>query len=180
MDRVAKRPPAAGAAAFEVGEAVVHPHHGAGTVVSRSRRRVLDRSPQSYLEIEFGDGALRFMVPSDAACTVGLRPVAGRAVVARIADVLESPPQSIPGNWSARLKHFRELVKRGDALTLAAVIRDLAPRETQSGHSPSEREFYQRAREALASELRFALGVDPDHAFAYIDERISDRPRAVA
>ncbi len=171
---------AGGAAVFEVGDAVVHPHHGAGMVVSRSRRRLLGRAAQSYLEIEFGDGALRFMVPCDAARTVGLRPVAGRSLLARISDVLESSPQSVPGNWSARLKHYRELVKRGDVLTLAAVIRDLAPDESRSGLSASERDFYERSREALASELRYALDVDLEHAFGYIDERIARRPHAVA
>jgi CarD family transcriptional regulator len=173
-------PAAGGAAVFEAGDAVVHPHHGAGMVVSRSQRRLLGRAAQSYLEIEFADGALRIMVPCDAARTVGLRPVAGRGLVARISGVLESSPQSVPGTWSARLKHYRELLKGGDVLTLAAAVRDLAPRGTRSGLSSSEREFYQRARETLASELRYALDVDLDHAFAYIDERIARRPPPVA
>ena len=42
-------------AAFAVGDTVVHPHHGAGRVVSRRRRRTLGSAARNYLEIELDD-----------------------------------------------------------------------------------------------------------------------------
>ncbi len=164
---------------FEVGDVVVHPHHGAGVVVGRRRRRLLGSAPRGYLEMEFGEDALRIMVPCDAVGAVGLRSVAGDSLIGRIADVLGSQPESVSGSWSARLRHYQRMLKAGDVLALAAVVRDLAQRESQSGLLAGERDLYQRSREMLASELRYALDVDHDRALAYIDERIVRPPRPV-
>lgn len=167
-----------GGTAFAVGDAVVHPYHGAGLVVSRCRRRPLGFAAQNYLEIELADASLRIIVPCDAVRTVGIRAVVGRRRLRRILDVLEGDLEAVPGNWSARQKHYREKLKGGDVLDLAAVIRDLALRDAASGLPASERELYRRSRRVLASELRYALGVDVDRAGAYIDEHVAARPLA--
>lgn len=68
--------PGEGALLFNVGDLVVHPHHGAGRIVSR-RRRLLAGVERDYLEIELADSALKIMVPYESAAAVGLRAVAG-------------------------------------------------------------------------------------------------------
>lgn len=167
-------------AAFAVGDAVVHPHHGAGLVVSRRRRRLLGSAARNYLEIEIelAHSSLQIIVPCDAARTVGLRAVVGRRRLRRIVEVLEGDPEGAPASWSARQKHYRAKLKGGDVLDLAAVVRDLALRHAESGLPSSERELYKRSRRVLASELRYALGVDADRAAAYIDEHVAARPPA--
>lgn len=156
---------------FDVGDRVVHPRHGAGEVVGRRRRRIQGPA-RDYLEIELAHASLRILVPSDATAAVGLRPVVGRRRMRDIVDVLESTPDGMDATWSARQKHYREKLKGGDVLQLAAVIRDLAVRAGASPLSTSERELYERSRRVLASELRYVLGVDAERAGAYIDEHI--------
>jgi CarD family transcriptional regulator len=163
-------------AAFGVGDAVVHPHHGAGVVVSRSQRRPLGGGiPENYLEIELAEPSLRIIVPCDAAESVGLRAVIGERRLRRVVEVLEGEPGPVVENWSARQKGYRAKLKGGDVLDLAAVIRDLAVRDAQSPLSSVERQLYERSRQVLASELRYALGVDEDRAAAYIDEHVAAR-----
>jgi CarD family transcriptional regulator len=164
---------------FGIGDRVVHPHHGAGEVVNRRRRRILG-SERDYLEIELDHASLRILVPSDATAAVGLRPVIGRHRLRGIVEVLESKPNATDASWSARQKHYRARLKGGDVLELAAVIRDLAVRAAGSELSTSERELYERSRRVLASELRYALGVDAERASAYIDEHVCARAIAEA
>ena len=158
--------------AFDVGNLVVHPHHGAGVVVSR-RRRQLAGGARTYLEIDLAHSSLKIMVPCDAAASVGLRAVAGARQVRRIAAVLEDEPDLSGASWSVRQTHYRAQLKGGDVLELAAVVRDLAARAAESALSTSERELYERSRRVLASELCYALGVDAERAAAYIDERVA-------
>ena len=150
-----------GAVSFEVGDRVVHPRHGAGVLVSCERRLLLG-SERDYLEIKLDNHALRIMLPCESAEAVGLRRVA----------VLEDEPNPFLPTWQARQKHYREKLKDGDILELAALVRDLAMRDAESGLPAMERELYKRSRGILVSELRYALDVDPERASAYIDEHL--------
>lgn len=154
---------------FDVGDLVVHPHHGAGRVISRERRG-LAGGERSYLEIDLADCALRIMVPCESAATVGLRAVVGPRQLGEIIAVLEAEPNAAPGNWSARERHYRDRIKGGDVLELASVVRDLGSRASESRLAAKEQELLQRTRRLLASELSCALGIDTEHALEYIDE----------
>lgn len=156
---------------FEVGDAVVHPHHGAGRIVDRRPRRVLG-DVRDYLEIELPPD-LRIMVPCDAASALGLRAVVGVGGLRAIVEVLEDEPEVVLESWPARQKRLRQRLKAGDVLDLAAVVRDLAARAAESAPPTSERELYQRCRRLLGSELCYALGVDGAGAARYIDEHVT-------
>jgi CarD family transcriptional regulator, regulator of rRNA transcription len=166
--------PGDGRPSFDVGDLVVHPHHGAGRVVSRRRRRLLG-GERSYLEINLVDCSLKIMMPCESAAAAGLRAVVGPRRLSRIVAVLEAEPDAVLGNWSARERHYRERLKRGDVLELASVVRDLAVRATESGLSAREDDLYRRLRRLLASELACALGVDPEGAVEYIEECVASR-----
>jgi CarD family transcriptional regulator len=170
-DAVTAVDPDHGAVSFEVGDRVVHPRHGAGVLVSCERRLLLGRE-REYLEIELDDHALRIMLPCESAQVVGLRRVMDRRGLARIVAVLEDEPDPVLPTWPARQKHYREKLKDGDVLELAALVRDLAMRDAESGLPTTERELLERSRRILVSELRYALDVDPERAGAYIDEHL--------
>jgi CarD family transcriptional regulator len=177
MEIIAAQPePGDGPPLFDVGDLVVHPHHGAGRVVSRRRRRLLG-GERSYLEIDLVDCSLKIMVPCESAASVGLRAVVGPRRLSQIVAVLEAEPDTVLGNWSARERHYRDKLKGGDVLEVASVLRDLAVHATESGLSAREDDLYQRLRRLLASELACALGVDAEHAVEYIDEHVASRRR---
>ena len=112
---------------FDVGDLVVHPHHGVGRVVSNQPQR-LDGRERSYLKLDLVDRALTIMVPCESATAIGLRAVIGPSEVRQIVAVLEAEPAPAPTNWSARERHYREKLRRRDVLELAAVVRDLGTR----------------------------------------------------
>ena len=57
---------------FEVGDKVVYPHHGAGTVVKREKREVLGQT-REYLTIKILHNDMTVNVPTVNAEMVGLR-----------------------------------------------------------------------------------------------------------
>jgi CarD family transcriptional regulator len=162
---------------FDVGDRVVHPHYGAGEVVAHRSRRVLG-SARDYLEIEMANPSLTISVPCDATETVGLRAVANRGALQRIVEVLETEPELLDETWSVRQRRNVARVKGGDVLELSAVIRDLVLRAADGKLSPTEKHLLERLRPVLASELRYALGVELDEADAYIDEHVKVRANA--
>jgi CarD family transcriptional regulator len=162
---------------FDVGDRVVHPHHGAGKVIAHRRRRFLG-STRDYLEIEMADASLRILVPSDATAAVGLRTIGDPRTVRRIVEVLESEPELVTENWSTRQRRNLARLKGGDVLELSAVIRDLVLRAADGKLLASERQLLERSRPVLASELRYALGVGAEQADAYIDEHVNARTAA--
>lgn len=180
MDCAAAARTTNGDVTFAVGDAVVHPHHGAGRVVSRRRRRLLGAPARPYLEIELAHSSLRISVPCETARMVGLRAVVDRRQLARIVEVLQGTPEEVPAGWPARQKHYRAMLQNGDVLDLAAVVRDLAARHAGDCLSPRERELYERSHRILGSELCYALDVDAEHAAAFIAEHVAATPLARA
>ena len=73
------------------------------------------------------------MVPCQSASAVGLRAVVSPGQLAQITAVLEGDPGALQGTWSWRERQYREKLKSGDVLALAAVLRDLAAQPQTSG-----------------------------------------------
>ena len=59
---------------FDVGDKVVYPHHGAGTVVKKEKREVLGQT-REYLTIKILHNDMTVNVPVESAEQVGLRTV---------------------------------------------------------------------------------------------------------
>ena len=62
---------------YKVGEKVVYPHHGAGTVVKKETREVLGEK-REYLTIQILHNDMTVNVPADNAEIVGVRDVVGQ------------------------------------------------------------------------------------------------------
>ena len=72
---------------FEVGDKVVYPHHGAGTVVKREKREVLGRT-REYLTIKILHNDMTVNVPVENAEQVGLRTVIDEDLVNNVVKAL--------------------------------------------------------------------------------------------
>src|SRR5262252_9545925 len=72
---------------FDIGDKVVYPHHGAGTVVSKERRIVLGQE-REYLTIKILHNDMTVNVPSENAEKVGLRWVIDEQMVEVVVKTL--------------------------------------------------------------------------------------------
>ena len=153
---------------YEVGDKVVYPHHGAGTVVKREVREVLGQK-REYLTIRILHSDMTVNVPCENAEKVGLRKVIDEETVGRVLTALTGDGTTMPKNWNRRFKHNRDKMKTGDIFELAEVVRNLSLRDHEKGLSTGEKQMFVKAKKILASELMYAKGMDEDEAAVWLD-----------
>lgn len=158
--------------AFDVGDRVVYPHHGAAVIKKREKRKV-NGATTEYLVLEMAHGELTLSVPVDKVDDVGMRPPIGKEEVEDLFELLGKKDVREPANWSRRFKNHQEKLKSGDVYQVAEVVRNLALREAAKGLSAGEKSMLVRARGVLVSELSFALDVTEDEALARVNEVLS-------
>ena len=158
---------------YKVGDKVVYPHHGAGTVVKKEQREVLGQK-REYLTIKILHNDMTVNVPSENAEKVGLRKVIDEDMVAVVLKALTGGGTQMPKNWNRRFKHNRDKMKTGDILELAEVVRNLSLRDHEKGLSTGEKQMFVKAKKILASELMYAKAMDEEEAGAWLDEVLAN------
>jgi CarD family transcriptional regulator len=158
---------------YKVGDKVVYPHHGAGTVVKREKREVLGEK-REYLTIKILHNDMTVNVPADNAERVGLRKVIDEEAVKKVVKYLTSGGTEMPKNWNRRFKHNRDKMKTGDIYELAEVVRNLALRDGEKGLSTGEKQMYVKAKKILASELMYAKTMSEEEALEWLEETLTE------
>jgi CarD family transcriptional regulator len=153
---------------YKVGDKVVYPHHGAGTVVKKEKRTVLGEE-REYLQIQILHNDMTVQVPTENADRVGLRKVIDETTVEQVLKALRGSGTTMPKNWNRRFKHNRDKMKTGDIFELAEVVRNLSLRDGEKGLSTGEKQMYVKAKKILASELRFAKNLSEEDAIAWLE-----------
>jgi len=170
---------------YRVGDKVVYPHHGAGTIVKKETREVLGEK-REYLTIKILHNDMTVNVPADNADRVGLRKVIDEQMVSKVLKALTGSGTTMPKNWNRRFKHNRDKMKTGDIFELAEVVRNLSLRDHEKGLSTGEKQMFVKAKKILASELMYAKAMDEDEAGVWLDDVLSTvaggkkKPKAVA
>ena len=153
---------------YRVGDKVVYPHHGAGTIVKKETREVLGEK-REYLTIKILHNDMTVNVPADNAERVGLRKVIDEQMVSKVLKALTGSGTTMPKNWNRRFKHNRDKMKTGDIFELAEVVRNLSLRDHEKGLSTGEKQMFVKAKKILASELMYAKEMDEDEAAEWLD-----------
>jgi CarD family transcriptional regulator len=159
-------------ALYKVGDKVVYPHHGAGTVVKRESREVLGEK-REYLTIKILHNDMTVNVPAENAERVGLRKVIDGEMVTKVLKALTGGGTAMPKNWNRRFKHNRDKMKTGDIFELAEVVRNLSLRDHEKGLSTGEKQMFVKAKKILASELMYAKSMDEEEAAEWLDGVLS-------
>jgi CarD family transcriptional regulator len=164
---------------YEIGDKVVYPHHGAGTVVKKEVREVLGQR-REYLTIKILHNDMTVNVPCENVEKVGLREVIDEDEIGVVLKALTGNGTQMPKNWNRRFKHNRDKMKTGDVLELAEVVRNLSLREQEKGLSTGEKQMFVKAKKILASELMYAKSMDEEEAAAWLDEVLAGRANGTA
>ena len=157
---------------YKVGDKVVYPHHGAGTVVKKETRTILGQE-REYLTIKILHNDMTVNVPTENADRVGLRKVIDEEMVERVVKVLHGNGTKMPKNWNRRFKYNRDKMKTGDIFELAEVVRNLSLRDQEKGLSTGEKQMFVKAKKILASELMYAKDMNEEEAAVWLDDVLS-------
>ena len=158
---------------FSVGDAVVHPHHGAGWITGMERRELLD-GKKLYYEIEIPVQELSICVPGKAMQDMGVRPAMSRSRLPRVLARLQDEPRILPGDYKVRQEEIWEQLRTGRTMLLAEVVRDLSWHEELEHLTKKDGEYLTRAKSRLAAELALVSGME----IADMEKRIDDTLKA--
>ena len=154
---------------YKVGDKVVYPHHGAGTVVKKEVREVLG-AKREYMTIQITHNDMVVNVPTENAERVGLRRVISEEMVIQVLKSLSGSGTEMPKNWNRRFKHNRDKMKTGDIFDLAEVVWNLSLRDHEKGLSTGEKQMFVKAKKILASELMYVKQMDEEQAHTWLDD----------
>jgi CarD family transcriptional regulator len=157
--------------AFEVGDKVVYPHHGAATIIKKERIDFAGER-KDYFVLEVATDQLTVRVPAESALERGVRPVISKNKAKQVFATFKEEPQEAGSNWSRWYKLLTEKINSGDIFQVAEVIRDLTYAQQIKGISPALKRMLAKARLIIVSELQFTLDLDEDEAIKKLDRAL--------
>jgi CarD family transcriptional regulator len=141
--------------AFHIGDKVVYPNHGVGTIEQISSRTIGATVEKFYL-LKIKASSLKVMVPFHNVNTVGLRRVVRNGEVQRVLDFLTQGECANSADWKDRFKENSDKMRTGSLLEVAAVLKSLLLLAQSKPLSFREKKMLERARYLLVSELAMA------------------------
>lgn len=154
---------------LSIGRTIIHPHHGPVVVTDRITR-TLRGEPVEYAELRVTGDGMTISIPVKIAREIGLRDLANKTQMKRLAKTLSGPTTDKDGQWARRMKAYASKVNSGQPLQVAEVVRDLIRRREERGISLAEREILRDALEPMVAEMAIVREISQEAA----EEMITD------
>lgn len=152
---------------FKVGDRVVYPKHGAGTIIGVEEKEVLGEKKKYYI-IKLPIGDMTAMLPMEKANELGIRRVIDEEEVQDVINILKGDRSKMSKNWNRRYRANMEKIKTGDIFEVTEVVRNLTLREMEKGLSTGEKKMLSDAKQILISELVLAKELPEEKVEAMI------------
>lgn len=156
---------------FNVGDKIVYPMHGAGTIDAIEEKDILGEK-QAYYIIKM-PGEVKVMVPTAKAEEIGVRNIIDKESAGKVIQILEENETEMSNNWNKRYRDNMEKMKSGDIYEVADVVRNLAFKQKEKGLSTGEKKMLNNAKQILVSELVLAEHASQDDVEKLIDNKIN-------
>ena len=156
---------------FNVGDKIVYPMHGAGTIDAIEEKDILGEK-QSYYILKM-PGEVKVMVPTAKAEEVGVRNIIDKESAEKVIGVLEQDETAMDKNWNKRYRDNMEKMKSGDIYEVADVVRNLSFKQKEKGLSTGEKKMLNNAKQILVSELVLAEHSTKDEVEKLVENKIN-------
>lgn len=157
---------------FNIGDKIVYPMHGAGTIDSIEEKDILGEK-QSYYILRM-PGEVKVMVPIKNAEQVGVRSIIDKGSADKVFKVLEQDETEMNKNWNKRYRDNMDKLKSGDIYEIADVVRNLSFKKKEKGLSTGENKMLTNAKQILVSELVLAEHANEDEIEEMVDNKINN------
>ena len=156
---------------FNVGDNIVYPMHGAGTIDAIEEKEILGEKHQYYV-IKM-PGEVKIMVPTAKAESMGVRSVIDGQSANKVLQLLEQDETEMSDNWNKRYRENLDKMKTGDIYQVADVVRNLSFKQKEKGSlSTGEKNMLNNAKLILVSELVLAEHASKDEIEKLVDNKI--------
>jgi CarD family transcriptional regulator len=152
---------------FQVGEKVVYPNHGVGTIENISSRAFGTQQERFYL-LRLSPNSMTVMVPFSHVNDVGLRKVTKCSEINRVLNYLAAGRPACAHDWKDRFKENSDKMRGGSLLEIAEVFKTLLIIQLGKPLSFREKKMLERARSMLVLETSIAKSLSEKDAIALI------------
>lgn len=159
---------------FEIGDKIVYPMHGAGTIIGVEEKEILGTVKKYYIfQMPIGD--MNISIPVDKIKEIGVRDVFDIEDLPNVINVLTGDLSKMSDNWSKRFRENLDRIRTGDIFEVAAVVRNLSIRDQEKGLSTGEKKMLNSAMKMLVSELIIVNGKTQEETEKLIEESIESK-----
>ncbi len=157
---------------FQIGDKVVYPNQGVGTIENISSRSFGTQFERFYL-LRLMYSSMTVMVPFSRVENVGLRRVTRNGEIARILAFLSSGTCAASNDWKVRFKENTEKMLTGSLFQIAEVMKGLLLLQAEKPLSFREKKMLQRARHMLVTEFSISRGIANCEAVRLLDRALA-------
>jgi CarD family transcriptional regulator len=157
---------------FAVGEKVVYPNQGVGTIENISTR-YFEQRPEKFYLLRLFCSSMTVMVPFSTAENIGLRKLSKNADVAKVLTYLAGPDFETLQDWKIRFKINNEKMLTGSLLQIAEVFKQLVRLQAEKPLSFREKKMLDRARTMMISEVSQARGISETEAISLLQKSLT-------
>jgi len=156
---------------FQIGDKVVYPNQGVGTIENISTRSFGSAFEKFYL-LRLGYNSMTVLVPFSNAANIGLRRVTKDREISRVLSYLATGWCPVHPDWKVRFRENSGKMQCGNLLQAAEVFKGLLQLHVDKPLSFREKKMLDRARHMLLSEISMARGVPEIHAAAVLQRAL--------
>lgn len=156
---------------FNVGEDVIYPMQGLGTVQAIEHKEFRGE-PVPYYIIFMESSDMTVMVPTDKVDERRIRPIVTKEQAYEALDLVSKPSDPVPSDWKARYQMNVDLLRDGSVFNIARVVRTLYHRSKIKELPILERRLYDTALKMLIAEIASSLASGRDEVEQLIHERL--------
>lgn len=157
---------------FQIGDKVVYPNQGVGTIENISTRSFGSAFEKFYL-LRFAYSSTTVLVPFSNAANIGLRGITKDREISRILSFLATGECRITPDWKARFKENSDKMQSGDVLKTAEILKSLLHLHAGKPLSFREKKMLERAWHLLVSEISSARRIADVHASALLERSLA-------
>ena len=155
---------------FQIGEKVVYPNQGVGTIENISTRSFGTAFEKFYL-LRFGC-SMTVLVPLSNAANIGLRRITKDREISRILSYLSIGWCCLTPDWKVRFKENSDKMQSGDLLKAAEVFKGLLQLHIDKPLSFREKKMLDRTRTMLISEVSLARNIPQPEAILLLEKAL--------
>ena len=156
---------------FAVGEKVVYPNQGVGTIENISTR-LFEMRPEKFYLLRLFCSSMTVMVPFSNAETIGLRKLSKSADVNKVLTYLAGQSVENLCDWKVRFKINSDKMLTGSLLQISEVFIQLVRLHAEKPLSFREKKMLDRTRTMLISEVSLARNIAEPEAIALLEKSL--------
>jgi CarD family transcriptional regulator len=157
---------------FSVGDKVVHPNHGPGSIAGIESKDLMD-GPKQYYVIDVPGQRLTVRVPTGKAEEVGVRPAMSQSRFPRVLTMLRGRPHWLPDDYKERQEQIYTQLKTRRVMQLARVVRDLTWHRERARLTKTDSGLLKQGLDLLAAEMALVSGDNISDASRLIESTMT-------